>query len=54
MLREEDIGVKLGEVIYCMSSPLHSSENRGVEDITAGMINTYITMRDFRPPPRSR
>jgi len=40
MLREEDIGVKLGEAILRMSFPLHSSENRGVEGITAGKINT--------------
>ena len=40
MLLEEDIGVKLGEAVHCVYFPLHSSENRGMEGITAGIINT--------------
>ena len=40
MLCEEDNGVKLGEARYCMSFLLHPSENRGVEGIIAGIINT--------------
>jgi hypothetical protein len=40
ILREGDIGVKLGEAVFRMSFLLHSSEDKAVEGITAGIINT--------------
>jgi len=53
MLREEDIGVELGERLY-IACPFHciAQKTGGWRDYSRD--NKYITTRDFRPPPRSR